>query len=169
MGAPTKIPVPSYQELSQALPGSYEFGLILQFNMTTDDNRKLLHPFIEDTTMEDKLRRIKTSAITDWNEFLKGCLNGERVQLDRAPANVDNFDPYQQELPPAVLVCDLHYEKSWSFRRRFVKKCSQVTVDTRPCDGTFACLCQHDDKEFYRVSKTLAVIPQNYTGLNTTL
>jgi len=30
-------------------------------------------------------------------------------------------------------------------------------------------LCKHGDKEFYRVSKTMPVVPLDYTGLNTTL
>jgi len=50
-----------------------------------------------------------------------------------------------------------------------VAKCGNVNRDTKPCDGTYACLCKHDDKEFYRVSKTMPVVPTDYTGLNTTL
>ena len=68
-----------------------------------------------------------------------------------------------------MLVCDLHYENLWGMRRRFAKKCSELGRDTKPCDGTYACLCKHSNKEFYRVSKTMPVVPLDYTGLNTTL
>ena len=47
--------------------------------------------------------------------------------------------------------------------------CSEVTTDTLPCSGTYACLCKHTDKEYYRLSKTMPVIPIDYPGLNTTL
>ena len=67
------------------------------------------------------------------------------------------------------LTCDLHYEKTWSYRRRFTRECSLVTEDTDPCSGTYACLCSFgEDKTYYRVSKTLPAIPKTYTGVSTT-
>ena len=100
---------------------------------------------------------------------MDGCLNAPQSVLFQAPADISDFDPDQQDIPKAVLVCDLHYEKDWNLRRRYVEKCGNVRRDTKPCDGTFACLCKQGDKEFYRVSKTMPVVPRDYTGLNTTL
>ena len=68
-----------------------------------------------------------------------------------------------------MLVCDLHYENDWNLRRRYARKCGEINRNTRPCDGTFACVCKHSDKEFYRVSKALPVVPLDYKGLNSTL
>ena len=73
------------------------------------------------------------------------------------------------DIPAGQLVCDLHYEKSWDLRRRFTKACRDVTKDTLPCTGTYACICKHSDKEYYRASKTLSVIPLDYSGLSTKL
>jgi len=48
--------------------------------MKSDDNRFFWHPFYELTDDKDLLRRIKTSEIGDWDDFIDGCLN--------APQNV---------------------------------------------------------------------------------
>ena len=73
------------------------------------------------------------------------------------------------DIPPGQLVCDLHYEKNWYLRRRFTKACRDVTIDTLPCSGTYACICKHSNKEYYRVSKTFPVIPLDYPGLSSKL
>ena len=163
------IPLPNYQELSQALVNSYEYNLIKQFNLTTDDRRDFFHPFYEDTTESDLLRRIKTSKITNWSQFIYPCITVSQEDLAKAPKSLTDLDPNSQDLPVATLVCDLHYEKEWAFRRRYVQSCADVDINTKPCDGTFACLCMYGDTEFYRVSKTMPVVPDDYRGLNTTL
>ena len=58
LGEPALIPLPTYQELSQTSVGSYEYNLIQQFNLTSDDARNFKHPLIEETTNEDLLRRV---------------------------------------------------------------------------------------------------------------
>ena len=51
-------------------------------------------------------------------------------------------------------------------RRRYSLKCNDVNQFTLPCTGTYACLCRHgDNKEYFRVSKTLPIVPSNYKGL----
>jgi len=137
--------------------------------LTSDDSRTFWHPFYEVTNDADLLRRIRKSNITDWSDFLDGCLNGPRNYLGQAPLDISNIDPDQQDIPDAVLVCDLHYENDWGMRRRFSKKCSDLNRNMKPCDGTYACLCKHSEKEYYRVSKAMPVVPLDYTGLNTTL
>ena len=169
MGEITLIPLPDYQELSLNQVGSYEFNLIQQFNQTSDDNRSYWHPFHEDITQQDKLRRIKTSPITDWSVFINKCINASKAEKSKAPKSLKDLDPNSKDVPEATLVCDLHYDNNWTFRRRFAKRCSDVNKNTRPCDGTFACICQHGEEEFYRVSKTMPVVPVDYKGLNTTL
>ena len=47
--------------------------------------------------------------------------------------------------------------------------CPDITRFTKPCEGTYACLCKHGDKEYYVVSKTMPVVPQTYSGLTTAL
>ena len=44
-----------------------------------------------------------------------------------------------------------------------------MTIDTLPCSGTYACICKHSNKEYYRVSKTFPVIPLDYAGLSSKL
>ena len=69
-------------------------------------------------------------------------------------------------VPADTLVCDLHYEQSWELRRRFTIGCSAITKFTLPCTGTYACFCRHgSSKEYFRVSKTLPVLPSTYSGL----
>ena len=68
-----------------------------------------------------------------------------------------------------MLVCDLHYEKNWDYRRRYSIPCSQMHLGIRPCSGTFACQCKHGDKDYYRTSKTMPIVPRDYPGLMTSL
>ena len=90
-------------------------------------------------------------------------------------ARTDEVEPLvivikpDNNVPEGQLVCDLFYEKDWEMRRRYTYSCNEATIKTLPCTGTFACLCRHSDKEFYRVSKTMAVVPENFTGLTTGL
>ena len=72
-------------------------------------------------------------------------------------------------MPAGTLVCDLHYEKSWDYRRRYSIPCDQVNIGVRPCSGTYACVCRHSEKEFYRMSKLMPIIPLDYPGLKTSL
>lgn len=133
--------------------------MIKQFNLTSDDNRDFFHPFYEDTTESDLLRRIKTSKITNWSQFIYPCITVSPEDLSKAPKSLTDLDPNSKDMPIGTLVCDLHYEKEWGFRRRYVQSCADVDVNTKPCDGTFACLCMYGDTEFYRVSKTMPVVP----------
>ena len=87
----------------------------------------------------------------------------DTIDIVSPPIEADN------EVPKDTLVCDLHYEKSWDARRRYEISCKDVTKYTLPCTGTYACICKHSDKEFYKVSKTLPVVPKTYTGLTTSL
>lgn len=72
-------------------------------------------------------------------------------------------------VPADTLVCDLHYENSWDARRRYQTSCSIVGNYTVPCTGTYACICKHGAKEFYRVHKTMPVVPKAYSGLASSL
>ena len=76
------------------------------------------------------------------------------------PSGPDN------NVPADTLVCDLHYEQSWELRRRYTIGCSAITKFTLPCTGTYACFCRHgSSNEYYRVSKTLPILPSDYSGL----
>ena len=99
-------------------------------------------------------------------------MGARRLQEGGSVSNAEDKNVtiyFDDNVPDETLVCDLFYEKDWAFRRRFSKTCSTVTENTLPCSGTFACLCKQGDKQYYRLSKTMPTIPQNYTGLNTTL
>ena len=143
------IAVPTYLSLSLSDPDSYEGSLVREFNLYSEDVDLIGTPFNEEVTGNNLLRRVIEST-TKWDDFIESCQEGS-AQDD--------------------LTCDLHFEKTWDYRRRFTTPCNQVTEDTRPCSGTYACLCEQSNGEtYYRASKTMPVIPANdtYTGLITT-
>ena len=70
------VPVGNYQKLSMGLPGTYEYNLVKQMNLTSDDERAFTHPFLEETTKSDLLRRVVSSKeIPEWSDFIEGCYN----------------------------------------------------------------------------------------------
>ena len=86
--------------------------------------------------------------------------------FDEAQSIVTEVD---DEVPAGTLVCDLFYEPNWNWRRRFTRSCQDVAKVTQPCDGTYACICRHGEKEYYRVSKIMPAIPLDYKGLQSSL
>ena len=73
VGEPVYIELPSYQALSQALPGTYAANLVKEFNVPTHDYHNFVHPFKELTTQTDLLRRVLDPF--DWDEFIEGCID----------------------------------------------------------------------------------------------
>ena len=208
------VPVGDYLKISSEPAGTYEYYLVKQMNLETDEERQFKHPFDEETSNENLLRRVMVSdsAPAAWTDFLAGCCSQEDncIFTPQSPnqSSEKEEDPQQQNgrrrglqqegeeekgvvaseekkkdetappikveepdnnVPEDTLVCDLHYEQDWRMRRRYTQKCLDVDKFTLPCTGTYACICKQGTKEFYRVSKTLPIIPQDYTGLTTRL
>ena len=74
LGTPSPVHVGNYQDLSMQLPGTYEYNLVKQMNLTSDDGRDFKHPFLEETTKTDLLRRVITSEF-EWSDFIEGCFD----------------------------------------------------------------------------------------------
>jgi len=70
------------------LPGTYEYNLVKQMNLTSDDERGFTHPFLEETTKQDFLRRVVTSEV-EWSDFIAGCYDDPDKAVEE-PATITN-------------------------------------------------------------------------------
>ena len=87
LGEPNYIKLPTYQQLSLQLPGTYEYNLAKQLSLETDDYRLFGHPFKEEITQSDLLRRVLDPH--DWFEFIEGCIDPALLPKPEVVAEVD--------------------------------------------------------------------------------
>ena len=69
------VPVGDYLSISSEPAGTYEYYLVKQMNLETDEERQFKHPFEEETSNDDLLRRVLVSdrKPNAWSDFLTEC------------------------------------------------------------------------------------------------